>query len=121
MSEREVLCPYCGNPAQFVDSSVIFGTSYGMIWHCQPCDARVGTRRGTTVPLGTLADSELRRARREVHAVFDPIWQGGNVLRHRAYWWLAGQMGIPGKECHVALFDLERCAAAVEACEARTT
>lgn len=26
------VCPYCGKPTEFVDSSVIYGRSYGMIW-----------------------------------------------------------------------------------------
>ena len=26
------ICPYCGKPTEFVDSSVIYGRSYGMIY-----------------------------------------------------------------------------------------
>ena len=116
MSDHEVICPYCGNPAALVDSSVIFGHSYGMIWQCQPCDARVGCHDGSEVPLGTLANGKLRRARREVHAAFDPLWRIGWLTRPKAYQWLGAQLKIPIEECHVGMFDLDRCAAALVAC-----
>lgn len=28
------ICPYCGNRTEYVDSSVIYGRSYGMIYLC---------------------------------------------------------------------------------------
>ena len=120
MTDREVLCPYCGNSAELVDSAVIFGRSYGMVWRCEPCDARVGCHGTSNVPKGTLADPALRGARRDVHAVFDPIWRDGEMLRFEAYAWLAKKLGLPGHECHVARFDLGRCAVAIRACKART-
>jgi hypothetical protein len=36
------ICPYCNQESQFVDSSVIYGKSYGMIYLCSDCDAYVG-------------------------------------------------------------------------------
>ena len=33
------ICPYCNQESQFVDSSVIYGKSYGMIYLCSDCDA----------------------------------------------------------------------------------
>lgn len=39
---RNVICPYCEKPAEFVDSSVIYGRSYGMIYLCRKCGAYVG-------------------------------------------------------------------------------
>ena len=26
------ICPYCGKPTEYVDSSIIYGRSYGMIY-----------------------------------------------------------------------------------------
>ena len=57
-----VICDYCGKPAQFVDSaSVYHGHSYGMVYYCPDCQAWVGVHKGTDRPLGRLADAELRR------------------------------------------------------------
>ena len=44
---RNVYCPYCGQQAEYVDSKVIYGRSYGMAYLCRNCDAYVGVHRGT--------------------------------------------------------------------------
>lgn len=70
------MCPYCGNPSRLVDSIEVYGNrSYGMMYLCKcvPGWAYVGCHKGTTVPLGRLADAELRAAKRAAHAAFDPL------------------------------------------------
>jgi transposase-like protein len=32
-----VICQYCKKPAKFVDSKIIYGKSYGMIYLCKEC------------------------------------------------------------------------------------
>lgn len=46
---KEVYCDYCGRRAEFVDSKVIYGKSYGMIYlcRCRPGYAYVGVHKGT--------------------------------------------------------------------------
>lgn len=61
---RNVYCPYCGRQAEYVDSKVIYGRSYGMAYLCRNCDAYVGVHRGTDEPLGRLADASLRKWKR---------------------------------------------------------
>jgi hypothetical protein len=41
------LCDYCGQPALYTDSAVVYGRIYGMIYYCPPCHAWVGVHRGT--------------------------------------------------------------------------
>ena len=60
-----VICNYCGKPAEYVDSTVVYGSSYGMIYYCKPCNAWVGVHKGSGAPLGTLANAELRAYRRK--------------------------------------------------------
>lgn len=43
---REVYCDYCGKRAEFVDSKVVHGRSYGMIYLCRHCMAYVGVHKG---------------------------------------------------------------------------
>lgn len=108
----KVYCPYCGNRAELVDSIVIYRVrSYGMIYLCRPCDAYVGTHRGTRRPLGRLADKELRKWKKNAHACFDPIWKHGRFKgkRNKAYSWLAEQMGLPVEETHIGMFDVSQC------------
>ena len=57
---RKVYCDYCGRQAEYVDSKVVYGKSYGMMYLCRNCMAYVGVHKGTDKPLGRLANAELR-------------------------------------------------------------
>ena len=80
---RKVYCDYCGRQAEYVDSKVIYGKSYGMMYLCRNCMAYVGVHKGTDKPLGRLANAELRYWKKRAHAVFDPLWQRGRFRGHR--------------------------------------
>lgn len=128
------ICPYCSRLSVFMASSaeLYHGHNFGPVWICPPCGAWVGCHKGTNLPLGRLANAELRTARREVHNVFDPLWlnvtfsypgkaRGAGNLRKaarvRAYGWLAEQLGISMSQCHVGQFDLVTCRRAMEVIE----
>ena len=108
----EVICA-CGSSAQLVTGAVIYphrpDLAHLNFYQCASCDARVGTRPGTTVPLGNLANSELRSARMRAHQQFDPIWKQGTMSRTDAYAWLAQQMQLPTAQAHIGQFDLAQC------------
>ena len=93
------ICPYCGNPTEYVDSSVIYGRSYGMIYLCRDCRAYVGVHKGTDQALGRLANAELREAKKDAHL------------------WLSIQLGIPREICHIGMFDVKDCKRVVELCK----
>lgn len=120
------ICPHCKSSALFLTSSeaVYNGRDFGPVWVCWPCEAWVGCHRGTSRPLGRLANKELRLAKREAHNAFDPLWMNlreaypdlpmpsrkhKGVARTRAYAWLAGQLGIDRRDCHIGMFDVEQC------------
>lgn len=97
-------------------------------WLCNQCGGYVGTHRDTLKPLGSPAGKETRRAREAAHAAFDPLWQkrqrlsglSRSAARGRGYKWLAGQLGIPAKECHIGHMTAEMARRVVEICrEAR--
>lgn len=108
-------CPYCSAPMLLKDSSVIYGTSYGPAFICAnypKCDTYVGTHKAGHMqgqPLGTPANAELRNARKLLHAHFDPLWKHCWLTRRVAYKLLSQEMQIDPSECHIAMFDLERC------------
>ena len=107
---KNVICPYCGLRAQYIDSAVIYnGQSYGMIYNCFPCDAYVGVHKGTDIPLGRLANKELRQWKNTAHAYFDPLWKSGDMTRREAYYWLSEKMNLPKNETHIGMFDVEQC------------
>ena len=113
-------CPYCHEPAKLVGGDVIYPHRRDLatlsFWQCAPCSAWVGCHKGSIkhAPLGRLATAELRGLKIQVHALFDPLWKSGEFRRSYLYMKLAEQLGIEPKECHIGMFDEERCKAAIE-------
>jgi ribosomal protein L37AE/L43A len=107
-------CPYCFQDSIFLEEKSIY--------RCEPCDAQVGTHKGTQKPLGTLANSELRKARQQAHAFFERMWKNQAVshnekksyYRNNAYRWLAKEMNV--ESCHIGMFDLDNCKKVIELC-----
>lgn len=113
-----ILCPYCGCPAVLTDSAVVYGTSYGMIWDCRPCDAYVGVHKNSLHhwPLGTLANRELREWRKRAHRVFDPLWKSGRMKCREAYGIMREMMNLDEEDAHIAMFTVEQCQRLIEIC-----
>lgn len=120
-------CPYCNSRVILADSSVIYGRSYGNAYICSQfpkCSAYVGCHPGTDKPLGRLADKELRKEKMRAHAVFDRLWNlkikrkqcSRRKARLAGYKWLANKLGIRYADCHIGLFDLEKCRKVIELC-----
>ena len=117
---RTVKCDYCGQPAEYVDSKEVYGSSHGMIYLCRDCDAYVGVHKGTNKPKGRLANAELRKYKMQAHHAFDPLWRYGGMTRREAYQWLSREMRIPEDEAHIGMFDVARRVRAIQLCGART-
>lgn len=124
-----MICDYCHNEAQLVSGDIIYPHRSDLhhlhFWQCVPCKAYVGCHRGTTRPLGRLANAELRQAKQDAHVAFDELWKRttpvGSFDRYGAYTWLAWQLGIDRAECHIGMFDVETCRRVVEVCSNATT
>ena len=56
-----------------------------------------------------MANAELRLAKRKAHSAFDLLWGQKLMSRPSAYKWLASEMRIPARECHIAMFDITQC------------
>ena len=115
---EEVYCDYCSRRAEFVDSKIIYGKSYGMIYLCRNCMAYVGVHKGTAKPLGRLANAQLRYWKKRAHAEFDPLWKYGRFrgCRNAAYAWLAKELGLPVENTHIGMFDVTTCRRVVTIC-----
>lgn len=129
MITLKVMCQYCDKPAQLVTGKAIYPHRpdlYGKrFWQCAKCKSYVGChpparangkggRGDGTLPLGRLANAELRQAKQEAHEAFDPLWKDGEMTRREAYAWLADQLGLQGGSCHIGEFDVARCKAVVD-------
>lgn len=103
------ICPYCGKETEYVDSSVIYGKSFGMIYLCKPCDAYCGVHNGTNKALGRIANKELRYWKKEAHAHFDLIWKLKYWKRTATYRELSIHLNIPKKYTHIGMFSVDTC------------
>lgn len=111
-------CPFCGGPVEIAHHDDIYGRPFGdwpWAYLCKPCDAYVGMHPFTNIPLGTLANKELRTARKNCKPAFERLHQHGRWDRSEAYRALADRMGIPVEECHFGWFDRQQCEAAKRA------
>ena len=114
-------CRYCGpsTPVFLGHHDEIYGRAYGewpYLYLCENCEAYVGLHPFTDIPLGTLANAELRQARKTNKAKFIALQRAKSWSRSRAYQWLADHMGIKVEECHWGWFEVEQCERAGEIC-----
>ena len=111
------ICPYCSNPSVFIQTKKIF--------RCDPCDAQVGVHKHNNQPLGSLANAQLREARKKAHSYFDPLWrcrmQRDSLTiakaRKPAYEWLASEMGLSIDDCHIGEFNIDQCNEVMRICK----
>ena len=65
-------------------------------WRCDGCRNFVGCHHKTknrTEPLGCIPTPELKEARKQLHALIDPIWQSGKMGRRELYAAMSRELG----------------------------
>lgn len=110
------LCLECGQEAALVQSQRIYPKRPDLwnrpMWLCA-CGAYTGCHAGTERPKGRPAGKATRSARMDAHAAFDRLWQAKMVrddcskkkARGAGYKWLAAQLGLDPKDCHIGHMD----------------
>ena len=118
------ICRYCGGVVRLVPARRIYGDStdrlglaHEKIYLCQNCNARVGCHKGTSRPLGNVANEVLRLKRRETHQVFDRFWQNAGMSRTQAYKWLAKKMSLSDEDAHIGGFEMDQCQQVIDLCQ----
>jgi len=120
LTEEQILimqgkvCPYCKNTTEYVDSAIIYGKSYGMIYLCKPCDAYCGVHKGTDTALGRLANKDLREWKKEAHKYFDMIWKEKHETRSNLYGHLSKYLNLPPEYTHIGMFSIKTCKEVVD-------
>ena len=118
-------CHECGGPSEIAQAEAIYPNRPDLwqrqdgtkpwYWLCSKCWAYAGVHPRTLQPLGSPA-----------HAAFDPLWRRRmrisnltqNVARGRGYKWLAAQLGIDRKDCHIGMMDAATARRVVQICKA---
>ncbi len=121
-AQRQIKCPVCGAMAVLRPAAEIYRDPYrsDQLYVCSnypKCRCYVGTHPGTNIPLGTLADGDLRNLRIQAHRKFDSVWRSRIMSRESAYCWMADLFGIPLREAHIGLFGEYRCRELIRACD----
>ncbi len=115
----KMTCPYCGRPMQLRHGDAVYrdNNKKRKVYVCTgypECDTYVRTEKGTLKPIGTPANSDLRRLRYETHQQFDQLWQEGLMSRHEAYLWLSTLTGLPEELAHIGEFREGMCCKVIE-------
>lgn len=112
------ICPFCGGTdIQIAHHDQVYGRAYNdwpWLYLCGCCRAYVGMHPFTNIPLGTLADEALRKARRNCKQPFNALWESGRMTRDETYAALAAHLGMPLAACHFGWFNIEQCSLARE-------
>ena len=126
MKKAMVRCPYCGSAATLHPASFVFGKSArpgSLLYVCNrypACDSYVGAHQKTKLPMGSLADGDLRHKRIDAHKAFDWIWKSGLMTKAQAYKWMQAKLGIRSEHAHIAKFGYYMCDQLISICnEAR--
>ena len=100
MVESPTICRYGGGAVHLGPAAKVYGPAAAKrlglerekFYQCQNCNARVGCHKGSTRPLGNLANEALRMKRMETHQVFDNFWKERGMSRTQGYKWMAKKL-----------------------------
>lgn len=110
---------YCGSPAILRSADGIYrdNNKNTMLYVCKnypECDAYVRVHTGTTIPVGSLANHELRTLRRTAHQYFDQLYLSGMMSKQDAYQWLADLLSAPLSKAHIGYLGEYYCKVVIE-------
>ena len=99
IKDRAMRCPYCGSTVIYRSAEGIYrdnsrGTMLYVCSHYPECDAYVRTHPGTKIPVGTMANHELRNLRNTAHHYFGRLYHSGMMTKQEAYLWLADNAAV---------------------------
>lgn len=118
----QLRCPYCGSIAVLRSAEGIYpdDNKNRMLYVCKnypQCDAYVNVHAGTNIPMGSLADHELRSLRKKAHQYFDRLYLSGLMSREDAYVWLSELLAMPLSEAHIGHLGEYYCQLVCKECD----
>lgn len=104
MNETKIIrCCGCGDKvmARLTNGAEIYPHRSDLaslpFWKCDTCGNYVGCHHKTnnpTEPLGNIPTPELRKARKHIHAILDPLWKSKKYKRADIYTLISDHMGF---------------------------
>ena len=119
VNASQMRCPYCGSPVIYRSADGIYhdnrnDTMLYVCYHYPECDSYVRVHAGTKIPVGSLANHELRSLRRTAHHYFDQLYECGYMSKQEAYQWLADLIMAPLSEAHIGHLGEYYCKQVIE-------
>ncbi|MFL9998504.1 zinc-finger-containing protein [Paraburkholderia sediminicola] len=124
------VCDYCGVKAALVRAggdAYPYREDHGPLWLCASCEAWIGVfaRSRRHVPLGRLANAELREWKARLHDALEPLAAAKvrrdscNLFeaRARGMKWLAGEMALDEQHANIHQLDVGQCKTAIDIIE----
>ena len=113
-------CPYCGSHSVLRSADGIYRNNdkNTMLYVCSKypaCDSYVRVHPGTKIPVGTMANRQLRALRNEAHRNFDQLHKKGLMSKEDAYCWLASILAAPLGQAHIGYLGEYYCKQVIEA------
>ena len=99
-------CPYCSSYSVLRSADGIYrcndkNTRLYVCCRYPACDSYVRVHPGTKIPVGTMANRELRALRNEAHRNFDQLYKLRLMSKEDAYQWLASILSAPLGLAHI--------------------
>ncbi len=122
MKRKAIKCPYCGAQAVLRSSTAVYSENARpgeFLYVCSRypvCDSYVGAHRKSLLPMGSLANGDLRNKRIQAHKAFDRLWKHRIMEKWQAYWWMQAKFGLNNEQAHIAKFSEYMCDQLIRAC-----
>lgn len=123
MKQVKIRCPYCGAHAVLRSSKAVYqskakpGRHLFVCARYPLCDSYVGAHEGTLLPMGTLANGDLRNKRIQAHRAFNRLWESGTMKKWQAYRWMQAKFGLCSQQAHIAMFSEYMCDQLITECD----
>lgn len=124
MKHRQIKCPYCHAQATLRPASIVYGTnkqSKGKyLYLCDrwpACDAYVSAHEHTLLPMGTLANGDLRHKRILAHRALKQFQKDCHMEKWEVYIWLQAKLGLHASQAHIGQFSEYMCDQVISLCQ----
>jgi hypothetical protein len=116
---KNMRCPYCSSSVHLRSADGIYkeNSQNAQLYVCSKyptCDSYVRVQPGTRIPVGSLANAELRSLRVATHRQFDKLHVTGIMTKRDAYGWLAFTLQTPLSQAHIGYMGEYHCNLIIE-------
>ena len=124
LKQKQIKCPYCHAHASLRPASLVYGATpqargkYLYVCDRWPvCNAYVSAHERTLLPMGTLANGDLRHKRILAHRALKKLQQDCQMEKWEVYIWLQAKLGLDARQTHIGQFSEYMCEQVISLCQ----